>query len=104
MFKLEVVPFLVFESLVLDFPALSSSFDYKFIYVFDIMVVKEWLGHADVKTTCLYVEINIEMKRKALEAFPPPAQPPGTGNATQNWRKPGVMKFLNGLSRGTVLC
>ena len=70
----------------------------------DIMVVKEWLGHADVKTTCLYVEINIEMKRKALEAFPPPAQPPGTGNATQNWRKPGVMKFLNGLSRGTVLC
>jgi len=70
----------------------------------DIMVVKEWLGHADVKTTCLYVEINIEMKRKALEALPVPAQPPGTGNETQNWRKPGVMKFLNGLSRGTALC
>jgi site-specific recombinase XerD len=31
---------------------------------------KERLGHADVKTTCLYVEINIEMKRKALEALP----------------------------------
>jgi site-specific recombinase XerD len=69
----------------------------------DISVVKEWLGHADTKTTFLYVEINIEMKRKALEAFPPPAQQ-GAASEKPNWRKPGVMKFLHGLSRAPALC
>ena len=69
----------------------------------DITVVKAWLGHADVKTTSLYVEINLEMKRKALDAFPPPVQP-GTANERPNWRKPGVMKFLHDLSLSTALC
>lgn len=69
----------------------------------DISVVKEWLGHADIKTTSLYVEINIEMKRKALESFPPPIQP-GTAGERPNWRKPGVMSFLRNLSRGSALC
>ena len=41
----------------------------------DIAVVKDWLGHADVKTTHLYVDINVEMKREALEACPPPYAP-----------------------------
>jgi integrase/recombinase XerD len=69
----------------------------------DISVVKEWLGHASIKTTSLYVEINIEMKRKALEAFPPPVRS-GTASEIPNWRKPGVMEFLNNLSRGVPLC
>lgn len=70
----------------------------------DITVVKEWLGHADVKTTSLYVEINIEMKRKALEAIPPPMRPKGITRETPNWRKPEVMKFLHGLSKAPALC
>ncbi len=70
----------------------------------DITVVKEWLGHADIKTTSLYVEINIEMKRKALDSCPPPAQPGGTAGEKPNWRKPEVMKFLHGLSKAPALC
>ena len=65
----------------------------------DIMTVKEWLGHADVKTTCLYVAINIEMKRKALQSFPAPERPGETDNKIPNWKKPDVMKFLHNLSR-----
>lgn len=67
----------------------------------DITVVKEWLGHADIKTTSLYVEINIEMKRKALDAFPLPVRS-GTTSERPNWRKPGVMKFLRDLSCGAA--
>ena len=65
----------------------------------DISVVKEWLGHASIKTTSLYVEINIEMKRSALADFPPPT---GSGTAPErpNWRKPSVIEFLNNLSCG----
>jgi site-specific recombinase XerD len=69
----------------------------------DITVVKEWLGHADLKTTSLYVEIDIEMKRKALGTFHPPVQA-GTTPERPNWRKPGVISFLHNLSRGAALC
>ena len=58
----------------------------------DIVTVKEWLGHADIKTTCMYLEINIEMKRKALEKCPPPAE-----NNKENipkWKDEKIMTFL----------
>lgn len=70
----------------------------------DISVVKEWLGHADVKTTSLYVDINVEMKRKALEACPPPLAPRTTEPATPLWHDPTVLKFLGTLSRQASLC
>ena len=70
----------------------------------DITVVKEWLGHADIKTTSLYVEIDIEMKRKALQAFPSPTRKEGALLDTPTWRKPAVMKFLHGLSQPAALC
>jgi integrase/recombinase XerD len=70
----------------------------------DITVVKEWLGHADIKTTAMYVEINIEMKRKALEACPPPSQPEGTDREMPNWKEAEVMKFLRELSKAPALC
>ncbi|MDA3925247.1 MAG: tyrosine-type recombinase/integrase [Kiritimatiellae bacterium] len=59
----------------------------------DITIVKDWLGHADVKTTILYVEISIERKRKALEKLPPPDNdaPP----ELPVWKQPDLMKFLN---------
>ncbi len=37
----------------------------------DIETIKDWLGHTDIRTTSLYIDINIEMKRKALEQCPP---------------------------------
>lgn len=70
----------------------------------DISVVKEWLGHADVKTTSLYVDINVEMKRKALEAFPPPIDPRTTPPAAPQWHNPTVLNFLESLSRKAALC
>jgi len=38
----------------------------------DIVSVKEILGHADIKTTSLYVQIDLNMKRKALDQCPAP--------------------------------
>ena len=43
----------------------------------DIVVIKSWLGHVNLATTHGYVEIDLEMKRKALSACTPP------GNAEQ---------------------
>lgn len=65
----------------------------------DISVVKEWLGHADLKTTSLYVTINIEMMRKALEACPPPAVPQTDGADKPIWHDHGILHFLEDLSR-----
>jgi site-specific recombinase XerD len=70
----------------------------------DISVVKEWLGHADIKTTSLYVEIDMEMKRKALEACPPPAAPETPEPDLALWHDPDLLPFLQRLSRQAALC
>jgi len=38
----------------------------------DLAVIKSWLGHVNLATTHGYVEIDLEMKRKALSACNPP--------------------------------
>lgn len=70
----------------------------------DITVVKDWLGHADVQTTHGYVEIDLKMKRKALEACQAPgAQTPPKRLA--NWKKPGILQWLDDLSRKVrIMC
>ena len=72
----------------------------------DISVIKEWLGHADIKTTSLYIDIDIdiEMKRKALEAFPSPTVPRTGVPENLHWHDPSVLNFLKGLSRQAALC
>ena len=70
----------------------------------DISVVKDYLGHADVRTTHLYVDINVEMKRKALEACPPPYAPRTNQAQKPSWLDPRVMTFLKDLSRQAALC
>jgi site-specific recombinase XerD len=67
----------------------------------DIVVVKEWLGHADLRTTSQYLEVSIERKRAALEKVPPPTNDPPEENAT--WRQPQLMAFLIKLSRNVML-
>ena len=59
----------------------------------DIAIVKDWLGHADVKTTIMYVEVSIERKRKALEKLNPPDN--GIPPELPKWKQPDLMKFLN---------
>jgi len=67
----------------------------------DIVVVQEWLGHSDLKTTSQYLEVSIERKREALEKVPPPRS---EGPAeTARWKEPELMAFLTQLSRGVML-
>jgi len=65
----------------------------------DVNMVSYWLGHADINTTHIYLEIDIEMKRKMIERTSAPAlkkQPP--------WHKPDVLQWLNTLGKAPELC
>jgi site-specific recombinase XerD len=63
----------------------------------DIFVVRDWLGHAHIKTSSQYVEISVERKREALDKMPPPdgGKPP----ETPQWKQPALMEFLMRCSR-----
>ena len=63
----------------------------------DITIVKEWLGHADIKTTSQYVEVSLQRKTQALNTF----KAPGTADVVEPpaWKIPSVMAFLKGLSQ-----
>ncbi len=68
----------------------------------EISVVKDWLGHADINTTHGYVETDMKMKRKALEA----CQPPNSKVITRRpkWMKPSILQWLDELSKRPALC
>ena len=62
----------------------------------DLRVISAMLGHASMLTTHHYTRIDLEMKRKALEA---------SGNKaienvdkTPKWREPDLLEWLEGLS------
>ena len=63
----------------------------------DITVVKDWLGHADVNTTHGYVEIDLDMKRKALQACQAPDVK--TSRRGPRWQAPKILQWLEELSR-----
>ncbi|MDA3924671.1 MAG: tyrosine-type recombinase/integrase [Kiritimatiellae bacterium] len=63
----------------------------------DISVVKDWLGHADIRTTSLYLEVSIERKRRALEKMPPLSER-GIPE-TARWQQPELLRFLTKLSK-----
>jgi len=65
----------------------------------DVNMVSYWLGHADINTTHIYVEIDMEMKRRMLEKTAAPAvkKPPP-------WHKPDVLEWLNALAKAPQLC
>ena len=65
----------------------------------DINMISYWLGHADINSTHLYVEIDMEMKRQMLQKAP--------ASAVQNappWRKPGILEWLKCLAKAPQLC
>ena len=65
----------------------------------DLNVIKDWMGHADLNTTHGYVEVDMKMKRKALETCQPPkAKTPPKGQP--KWLKPGILQWLEDLSKG----
>ena len=42
----------------------------------ELNVIKSWLGHVSITTTSQYIEIDMEMKRKAIERCTPPVPVP----------------------------
>lgn len=65
----------------------------------DVNMVSYWLGHADINTTHVYVEIDMKMKRQMIEKAGGP-----TVTKTRPWKKPGVLEWLNRLAAPAELC
>jgi site-specific recombinase XerD len=69
----------------------------------DIVLVQEWLGHADLRTTSQYLEVSIERKRAALAKVPAPETSNTIEAEPARWKQPALMAFLTRLSRGVML-
>lgn len=65
----------------------------------DLHMVSYWLGHADLNTTHVYVEIDMEMKRKMIEKVEAPSIRKRTA-----WQKPHVLQWLKDLTKEPKLC
>lgn len=65
----------------------------------DVNMVSYWLGHADINTTHIYIEIDMEMKRKMIAK----AGAPKIGKNTP-WHKPHVLQWLDRLAKEPQLC
>ena len=65
----------------------------------DINMVSYWLGHADLNTTHLYVEIDMDTKRKMLTKA-------GAPRITRKalWHRPHILEWLRELARKPELC
>jgi integrase/recombinase XerD len=60
----------------------------------DINMVSYWLGHADINTTHIYVEIDMNMKRKMLEKANAPLV-----SKDLPWQRPDVLHWLSTLGK-----
>ncbi len=65
----------------------------------DINTISYWLGHADINTTHIYIEIDMEMKRKMLEKTDVPKI-----SKKALWQKPRLLQWLDKLTHESVLC
>lgn len=65
----------------------------------DINMISYLLGHADIDTSHMYVEIDMEMKRAMLQKV-------GAPHAVRSlpWQKPKILGWLNALSKTPELC
>ena len=57
-------------------------------------MVRSWLGHASIETTHAYIEIDLEMKRAALDA----CAPPGLTSPAPTWTDPDLSRGWRGCS------
>lgn len=65
----------------------------------EITMISYWLGHASINTTHVYVEIDIEMKRKMIEKAEVEEL-----NKQPVWQQPNIINWLEALNRRSVLC
>jgi integrase/recombinase XerD len=62
----------------------------------ELNVIKSWLGHVSITTTSQYVEIDMAMKRKAIERCPPPVPAP---EGESRWHaRQDIIQWLEDLS------
>ena len=64
----------------------------------ELNVIKSWLGHVSITTTSAYIEIDMEMKRKALDRCSPPipTRSEDTGNRCWHSRQ-DIIQWLEDL-------
>lgn len=65
----------------------------------DINMVSYWLGHANINTTHIYLEIDMEMKRRMLEKADAPII-----KKEELWHKADILQWLNNLAKEHQLC
>ena len=65
----------------------------------EVNMVSYWLGHADINTTHIYLEIDMQMKRQMLDK----AQAPTVAKPLE-WQKPTLLKWLNRVAKSPELC
>ena len=65
----------------------------------DVNMVSYWLGHAHINTTHIYLEIDMEMKRRMLGKAGAP-----TIKKKELWHKPDILQWLNDLAKSPELC
>lgn len=65
----------------------------------DLNMVSYWLGHADLNTTHIYVEIDMNTKRKMLAKADAP-----NINRKLPWHRPHLLQWLHDLARDHQLC
>ena len=65
----------------------------------EINMVSYGLGHADINTTHIYIELDMDMKRKMLDRTEPPRV-----KKTPKWQKPAILEWLSNLGKGPALC
>ena len=70
----------------------------------DLSTAQQWLGHAQMQTTHRYTAINIDMKREALEHWPPPVVESSTPPPEPEWLDPDTLRLLDHLTGKRTLC
>ncbi len=60
----------------------------------DINMVSYWLGHANINTTHIYLEIDMDTKRQMLEKADAPVI-----KGKEHWHKPDILQWLNNLAK-----
>ena len=60
----------------------------------DINMLSYWLGHADLNTTHVYVEIDMETKRSMLDKTPAPRI-----SRKAPWHSPRLLQWLDQLAK-----
>ena len=61
----------------------------------ELNVIKSWLGHVSITTTSQYIEIDMAMKREAIERCSPPV-PTTSGDSPWHCRQ-DIIQWLEDL-------